>query len=197
MKKILGIFAAIMMLGLAGCASVPMASNDQDAAAKQFKPPADMASLYIYRNEVFGAAIPMTVSVNGKTLGQTAANTYFHLTVSPGKYTIQSLTENVSDLSIDASAGKNYFVWQEVKMGMWAARSHLQEVDETKGREAVKECKLITSAVSGADLAPAGGQGDANGALSQKLRELQKLRQDGLINEEDYEKKKQQLLNGM
>ena len=61
----------------------------------------------------------------------------------------------------------------------------------------LKECKLITSAVSGADLAPAGEQGDANSTLSQKLRELQKLRQDGLINEEDYEKKKQQLLNGL
>jgi hypothetical protein len=47
---------------------------------------------------------------------------------------------------VKATAGKNYFVWQEVKMGMWAARSALQEVDEKTGRDAIKECKLIATA---------------------------------------------------
>lgn len=40
-------------------------------------------------------------------------------------------------------AGKNYFVWQEVKMGLWMARSALQTVDEATGRKGVAECKRI------------------------------------------------------
>ena len=39
--------------------------------------------------------------------------------------------------------GKTYYVWQEVKMGAFAARSALHLVDEQKGEAAVKECKLI------------------------------------------------------
>jgi hypothetical protein len=34
-------------------------------------------------------------------------------------------------------------VWQEVKMGAFAARSALHLVDEKTGEDGVKECKLI------------------------------------------------------
>ena len=44
-----------------------------------------------------------------------------------------SKTEVDSTLTLDMQAGNTYFVWQEVKMGMFAARSALS-VDETKGR---------------------------------------------------------------
>jgi hypothetical protein len=50
------------------------------------------------------------------------------------------------DKACSSCAGrKNYFVWQEVKMGMFAPRSLLQLVDEGKGRAGVSECKLIES----------------------------------------------------
>jgi hypothetical protein len=54
-----------------------------------------------------------------------------------------SKTENDVTLDIDAQPGKNYYVWQEVKMGMFAARSALHLVDETTGEAGVKQCKLI------------------------------------------------------
>ena len=77
----------------------------------------------------------MAVSLNGKTLGQTAAQTYFRLSLKPGNYTIESHAENVSTLSVMAEKeGKNYFVWQEVKMGIMMARSLLQQTDEPTGR---------------------------------------------------------------
>jgi hypothetical protein len=50
------------------------------------------------------------------------------------------------DKACSSCAGrKNYFVWQQVKMGMFAARSLLQIVDEGRGRARVSECKLIES----------------------------------------------------
>lgn len=202
MKPMAGIFTVAMILLLTGCASVPMAPMDIDAKAKEFLPAPNKASLYVYRNENFGAAIPMTVSVNGKTLGQTAAQTYFRLSIMPGKYTVESYTENVSSLPLSVEAGKNYFVWQEVKMGMWSARSLLQQVDESTGRAGVMDSKLIASAVSDKDVVPldtpiatpAPFQSPPSASATQKLRELQNLRKEGAITEDEFQKKKQQLL---
>ncbi|MFC5519318.1 DUF2846 domain-containing protein [Polaromonas jejuensis] len=203
MKHFFGIFTTAMVLLLAGCASVPMAPLDQDIQAKEFLPAPSKASLYIYRNESFGAAIPMTVSVNGKVLGQTAAKTYFRLNVVPGKYSVESHSENVSSLPLSVEAGKNYFVWQEVKMGMWTPRSLLQQVNESTGRAGVTESKLIAFSVSDKDLTPldtpinaplSASPAPPGDSVNQKLRELQNLQKDGVITEEEFQKKKQQLL---
>ena len=202
MKHSVRIFTVAMILLLTGCASVPMAPLDLDTKAKEFSPPPNKASLYIYRNEIFGAAIPITVSVNGKTMGRTGPQTYFQLNIIPGKYTVESHAENVSSFSLSVEAGKNYFVWQEVKMGMFFAGSKLQQVDETTGRAGVMESQLIASPVSDNDMAPldapiatpSPSQAPANDSVSQKLRDLQNLRKDGIISEDEYQKKKQQLL---
>lgn len=202
MKNFAAAFSAILVLLLSGCATVPMAPLDQDTKAKDFSPVSNKAALYIYRNESFGAAIPMTVSVNGKALGQTAAQTYFRLNLTPGKYSVESHAENVSNLPLTTEAGKNYFVWQEVKMGMWMARSLLQQTDETTGRTGVMESKLIAASISESDLSPldtppvtpTGAQTTSSDSVSQKLRELQNLRKDGVITEDEFQKKKEQLL---
>ena len=63
--------------------------------------------------------------------------------VTPGKHVITSKSENDATLSLDAKAGFNYFIWQEVKMGMWTPRSKLHLVDEEKGKASVEGCKLV------------------------------------------------------
>jgi hypothetical protein len=193
MKNLVAAVSVILLLVLSGCASVPMASIEQDTKAKEFVPAQNKAALYIYRNENFGGAIPMSVSVNGKSLGQTAAKTYFRLNLLPGKYNVESHAENVANLSLTAEANKNYFVWQEVKMGMWMARCQLQQADETAGRAGVMESKLIAMAVAENDMTPL-DQVPANDAVAQKLRDLQNLRKDNVITEEEFQKKRQELL---
>lgn len=130
---------------LAGCASVPMASQDADASAKTFQPRPGMANIYLYRNETFGAAVAMTVSLDGKVMGRTGPQTYFLWEVAPGRHEIASHTENTSKLTIDVQAGRNYYVWQEVKMGMFQPGSLLQEMSEVEGRKGVMECKRATA----------------------------------------------------
>jgi hypothetical protein len=156
MKRLITAVSAILVMLLSACASVPMASMEQDAKAKTFTAPPERAALYIYRNENFGGVVPMTITVNGKVVGRTAAQTYFMFNVLPGTYKVESHAENTSTLSVAAEAGKNYFVWQEVKMGLLMARSLLQQVDDKTGRAGVMESKLIDAAVTGADLAPLG-----------------------------------------
>jgi len=126
-----------------GCASVPMAGKDEDAKAKTFATTPNKANIYIYRNESMGAAIKMPLLIDGRSVGDTAANTFVLQAVEPGKHSVVSKTENDPSLDVNAEAGKNYFVWQEVKMGAFAARSALHPVDDAKGKAGVNECKLV------------------------------------------------------
>ena len=140
MKKLL--LATLIASSLVGCASVPMGDAKQDAALKTFTVPADKAGLYIYRNESMGGAVKMDVELDGKTIGQTVANTYLYKEVAPGKHTIISKAENNDSLEIDAKSGTLYYIWQEVKMGILYARTRLHVASEAEGKKGVLETKL-------------------------------------------------------
>jgi len=144
-KQFLITFVVLFTSFGTGCASVPMASLDQDTKAKSFVVQTDKSNIYVYRNEVLGGAIPITVALDGKVAGQTAMQTYFLFEIDPGPHEVSPIAENVSTLKLDIQAGKSYFVWQEVKMGMWMARSQLQQVDEETGHKGVSECKRVQS----------------------------------------------------
>lgn len=135
----------LLALLLGGCASVPMDSLDSDQRSKRFSPPADKSGIYLYRHESFGGAIPMTVTLDGRVAGQTGPKTYFHWIVEPGRHEISSISENTSTLVLDTLPGNSYYIWQEVKMGLWMARSLLQEVDAATGQAGVLECKKAKS----------------------------------------------------
>lgn len=169
-------YAAITLLLalIAGCASMPMATTEQDGQAKRFEVPPDRARIYLYRNEVIGAAIPMTVSFDGQLAGQTGSRTFFVWEVSPGSHQLASHAENVSSLIIDAEGGKSYYIWQEVKMGVFMARSRLQQVDEATGQAAVRECRLLAMQ-SGGSLSLGGSatrQQDKNKRALEDLKDL-------------------------
>lgn len=127
---------------MSGCASVDMGDARKDAAAKTFVAPKDAAAVYIYRNESMGAAVKMDVEVDGKPIGQTAANTFLYKVIAPGKHTITSKAENTDTVEIDAKPGTLHYLWQEVKMGLMYARTKLHQVEETQGKKGVLETKL-------------------------------------------------------
>jgi hypothetical protein len=139
------ILAGAMLMLVSACASVPMAPPEMDMKAKNMSAPKDKALVYLYRNESMGGAVKMTVNVDGRFAGQTASKTYFMWLLTPGKHEFASITENTSTLNLDAKAGETYYIWQEVKMGAWAARSNLQLVDKAKGKNGVEESKLIAT----------------------------------------------------
>jgi hypothetical protein len=142
MKKLFAALVVLLVMVVSGCASVPMADPARDAELKTFKPKTEKAGLYVFRNETMGAAIKMTVLLDGKLLGDTASKTYLYTDLEPGNHKLISKTENDSVLDFNAVAGKIYYVWQEVKMGLFAARSNLQIVDEKTGQAGVVESKL-------------------------------------------------------
>lgn len=144
MRKLMAAVALTAVLLMTGCASVPMAGKNADAKAKQFGPSqGGTANLYIYRNEIIGSAIKMPVLIDGVEAGDTVAKAYIFKTLPPGSHTIISKAENDSSLTVDMQAGQNYFVWQEVKMGVLYARSKLHLVTEATGEDGVRECGLV------------------------------------------------------
>jgi hypothetical protein len=139
--------AALLLLGLGvgslGCATVPMASADDDARMKLMAPPPDQALVYLYRNEIIGYAIGMDVSMDGVLSGRTVAKSYMVWQLPPGTHRVVSHSETDSEIEFDFQPGQRYFIWQEVKMGIVVARSRLHLVSEPEGRTGVGECKLI------------------------------------------------------
>ncbi len=137
--------SSVLIMGLVGCASVPMGDPKQDAALKEFSSKSGVAGIYIYRNESFGGAVTMDVSVDGKALGKTAANTFLYKEVKPGKHTVTSEAENTENLELNTVSGKLYYVWQEVKMGLLYARNKLHLVSADEGKKGVLETKLAAT----------------------------------------------------
>jgi len=140
------LFSAVLISAVmaTGCASVNKAPSAMDAEAKQFNTHPDYAQVYVYRNETFGAAISMPVAVDGQRAGTTGPKSFFKFQLSEGQHTISS-QNGASSLLLNTEKNKNYFVWQEVKMGMASGGSKLQLVNESIGRSGVKECSLIQS----------------------------------------------------
>lgn len=148
MKK-LGVLLVVLLGLLTACASVPMASKEADAKAKRFAPAEDKVGIYLYRNDNLGAPFDMTVVIDGRVVGKTGPRTYFYWELPPGRHEVTSLTENTDTVVIDTETGKNYFVWQEFKIGMGLSKgqvhSKLHRVDAKTGMAGVRECKLAAS----------------------------------------------------
>ena len=133
----------IVSIGIfAGCAAIPMGSMEDDVRAKSFAVNPKKVNIYVYRSESFGFAVPMKVSLDGRAAGRTLGQTYLMWEVDPGLHEIWSLGEDTAIVRLNAEPGKAYYVWQEVKIGMWMARSLLHLVDEETGRQGVTGCKL-------------------------------------------------------
>jgi hypothetical protein len=148
MKKLISVLSLSLLLLMVGCAAPIKAPSINDASAKVFTPIKDKASLFIYRNENYGGAIGMPIKVNGLDIGETGAKTFFRLNLSSGMYVIASEAENTSELPLNLVEGRNYFVRQEARMGIWKARTALRPVDEKTGMEGVLESVLLTPKVT-------------------------------------------------
>lgn len=138
--------ASLVIAGsLVGCTSVPMSSLQQDAMLKTFDVAPGRAGIFIYRNELVGAATKMNVFLDGAPLGQTGAKTYLYREVAPGRHTVTSKAEDTDTLEVDVEAGSLAFVWQEVKLGAFSPRNKLHLMNAVDGKAGVLESRLAES----------------------------------------------------
>ena len=144
-KSIVSIFMSIFLMFIfSGCVQkMERAPIAEDKLAKEFKTDPDFANLYICRNESFGWAVHMPVLVNDKLIGRTEAQSYFYIKLEEGRQNIKSLTEQIQSIYVDTTKVKNYFVWQEVKMGTWVANSMLHSMSDEDGKKCVQSSHML------------------------------------------------------
>jgi len=120
-----------------------MAPKEQDATSKTFKTPSpNMAGIYIYRNSSFGKTLLKTVSIDKTIIGATATYTFFHREITAGEHTLATQSElSDNELQINTEAGKNYFIHQYIKMGVFVGGAGLESVSDEEGQKGVLECR--------------------------------------------------------
>ena len=137
---------AVLTISLfSGCASVPMESKEKSDMALKFSPAADgKAGLYIYRSGSFGGALKKDVWVDGVCIGETAPNVFFYDEVTGGvEHKVSTESEfSPNDLLIKTESGRNYFVQQYIKFGVFVGGAGVELVDEKKGKEEVAKLTL-------------------------------------------------------
>ncbi len=125
------------------CASVNLAEPVEDSTAKSFNVTAGKSNIYIFRNEDVILNTGVSIEVDGTPMGNTGAKTYILATVSPGQHIIIASGENTEQLELETVAGRNYFVWLEIRIGAVTNHGHLHVVNEQEGKKGVMESKLI------------------------------------------------------
>lgn len=136
--------AAFGIAILTGCASVPMDTPAADAALKTFAaPPADQAGLYVYRDSFVGKGLKKTIKIDGEVIGETADRTYFYRLISPGNHVIATESEfSDNSINLQAIAGRNHYVRQSIKMGVFVGGAKLEVVPETTAQAHLQQCEL-------------------------------------------------------
>lgn len=144
MKKLV---CAMFVLALfTGCASVKMESKEASARAKQFAPPeSGKSGLYTYRDSFVGKALKRDIWVDGKCIGESAPDVFFYTQVPGGTHVLSTESEfSPNDLSVLVEAGKNYFIRQYIKLGVFVGGAGLELVPEEQGKAAVAKLELAT-----------------------------------------------------
>jgi len=143
--KIASVVSLTAALLISGCASVDMASKAESEKAREFNPPSHgNAGVYIFRDSFGGKALKKDVWINGKCVGESAPDVFFYTEVEGGKNnkidTESEFSPNTLDLMLET--GKNYFIRQFIKMGVFVGGAGLEQVPEEEGKIAISKLDM-------------------------------------------------------
>lgn len=134
---------AAAALALGGCASVPQATAERDAEAKQFMARPDAATIYVYRDD-FAGVEPATdntvLYVDGRLIGATLSKTFFRFDVRAGEHLLHGYGYDQGTLKMDTRSGEIYFVSLQATGGN--SRFALVK-PETGKRDILRCCALL------------------------------------------------------
>jgi len=141
--------ACAAVLAATGCANVPLASQENNQKAKTFAAPDEGKSgLYVYRDSFVGKALKKDVYIDGNCLGETADRVFFYTHVQGDQQHKVSTESEFSpnDLLMTMQAGKNYFVRQFIKMGVFVGGAGVEEVSEEEGKRVISKPEVKLAA---------------------------------------------------
>ena len=147
------IFPVLVASLFVGCASVPKVDQQLSQKTKELTAPQEgKAGLYVYRsNNIVGSALKKDIWVDGECLGETARGVYFYKEVEGNQnHTVSTESEfSPNHLKIEAQSGKNYFIQQYIKPGIFVGGADLKLVDDTQGKKAITEYSLASAGQCG------------------------------------------------
>ncbi len=148
MKKL--VLITMMSSLFSGCASVAMSDKVESDRAKEFAVPAEgHVGLYVFRKDtVGGAALKKDIRIDGKCLGETAKGVFFFEDLLGNRdVTISTESEfSPNILVLKLESGKNYFVNQYIKLGVFVGGADLKLESEEEGK---KQVSMLDMAVKG------------------------------------------------
>ncbi len=98
----------------------------------------DKALVVFYRaRSMGGAAIGFNVMHGESAIGALANGTMFYRYIDPGQHTFWSQVISQDAVTINAEAGKTYYIEGVTKMGLVVARPQLREVGEAQAKAAI------------------------------------------------------------
>ncbi|MNK19378.1 hypothetical protein D3C87_375990 [compost metagenome] len=130
------------MIVVTGCAKIPLAPEESNLKAKTFAAPDDGKSgLFVYRDSFAGKALKKDVYLDGNCLGETADKVYFYTQVDGDKsHKVSTESEfSPNDLLLTMEAGKNYFVRQFIKLGVFVGGAGVEQVSEEEGKRVISK----------------------------------------------------------
>src|SRR3989475_9686202 len=142
------------ILVAAGCLAVPPAPPELPAVPVPFNAAPGMSRIYVYRaGSGFGGASKLSVAIDSRIVGRTAAGTYLMVELAPGPHRVSSPTgENESSVSLVALADSNYFVKLWPQMGFFSAHSGMERMDPTEARNGIATARMVPSTWPGTSM---------------------------------------------
>ncbi len=128
-------FLGMVVLALAACAEVPMATPSQDAAGKTFSPPpAGMATLYLYRTDTIGGLRTLNLTIGQRMLGGLASRTWFRIDLAPGEYDLRCTAESMASRRVTLSPGETRYLDVAIVLG---GQCTMTDVDAAAARPVI------------------------------------------------------------
>lgn len=136
---------------LLGCVGVALLQVSCGSSGPPFEPVQaadDLAVVYIYRTQRFGAANRPAVKIDGRQVTQLVPKGYSAHRIRPHRVEISAsstelATEKQDALTIDAEAGATYYVRGHLGSGRYAGAPVLTLVDDATGSREIRRCRRV------------------------------------------------------
>ncbi|MDR1659899.1 MAG: DUF2846 domain-containing protein [Desulfovibrio sp.] len=145
MRKIIHVLLAVVVIGVMGCAKMPLRADYVYETTPQIvTADATSAAVYFLRESAFvGGGISYFIFEDATKIGLLKSGTYFVYKAMPGKHTYWAETEGKSSVTLDVQAGQTYYIEGGIGIGFWAGRPQLSEVTRPVAERILPELKYV------------------------------------------------------
>ena len=144
---LLSVLSVILFSGCSTGTTVPLEPKEISKNAKFFNiPPENKAGLYVYRDKSTGVAAERDIWIDNECLGRASNKVFFYQSIEGNKkYKLSTESEfSANSISLKTKSGKNYYVRQYIKTGLFVGGANLEIVEEAKAKKGLCNKPHIT-----------------------------------------------------